>query len=169
MGERVYMHEVAGKLKELDRLKAENAQLKSYYDDLSEAHQSQSRALLDETERAEKAERERDEVRRKAGLDMLDSCGQHYDDCRCDLSTNEELERELAEARKATDDVVSWVDELRDRIRDIYLGTDASAMNRDDVAGHEIASAEKECRLRHEPTVRPAAARTDGDEEKAGE
>ena len=59
--------------------------------------------------------------------------------------------------------LVSWADELRDRIRDIYLNTSREAMNRSDVAGREIASAEKECRIRHEPTIRARGKEADDD------
>lgn len=50
--------------------------------------------------------------------------------------------------------LTGWAGELRDRIRDIYLNTTATAMRRDDVAGEDICSAEKECRIRHQAILR---------------
>jgi hypothetical protein len=60
--------------------------------------------------------------------------------------------RAAVEAERAP--LVKWADELRDRIRDIYLNTSAGMLNHENVAGVEIASAEKECRIRHEAIVR---------------
>ncbi len=67
----------------------------------------------------------------------------------------EELNRLRAAVAAEREALVAWGDELRDRIRDIHLNTTAEMLNHNDVAGEDIASAEKECRLRQRLSAAP--------------